>query len=192
MFNVGDCIDVVGDIFDVVGVIRDPDKAHDKYALKSRATNLRHFWKYFELTALGATLVPVQRSSPVSTTPAFNVGDILGDPGSGVHILVLGRVLGNTTQKYLYDLEWATGSPNPRIYKIQSEDSLVAAGLYVVRAAQPAMIGLKAIIMPAAQTHILSKGCLIVKSQALGKEFLYCKEHDEEADSIRCCRKVSS
>lgn len=37
---------------------------------------------------------------------------------------------------------------------------------------------------------VQSKSCRIVKSSALNKEFLYCKEHDEEADHSSRCRKV--
>lgn len=37
-----------------------------------------------------------------------------------------------------------------------------------------------------------SSSCRIVKSFALMKEFLYCREHDEEADGISGCRKAVS
>lgn len=205
--NVGDELYSYGSVFEVTSVNRQTSEI----GLLNKKHNARSVHTLSILNSAGVTKIygkavpanPPQAVNP--TPPLFQVGDTIRSHMSGTIYEVMSWTYNHTLGTYEYELDW-NGTKYPGI----TEGTLKKYTLTGNTRTQgpvpgPTPLARQAVLQGLAESMYggslpgahpsnrvkLTGPCHIVKSSVLNKEFLYCRNHDEEADSQAYCRKAS-
>lgn len=190
-FKPGDVVvDPLGDKFEVIAEIR------GGFLLEAASPLYLPPTTFWESRAFVYSLYTLKSSA--QTTPLipplvaaihfkFNINDLVenvtnkGTLFSGKKFLVSGRRL-TASGTLTYDLSDGTS-----LYTDVAEANLKTVQVDPLGMYDLDLFSDRTPVPPAPKPI---PNCAIVKSSVLGKEFLYCRTHDDEADSIRCCRKA--
>ncbi len=137
-----------------------------------------------------STPPPPQPAALVNSGPKFGIGDEVTYNGNGGVYRVTNIVVG--VNGYTYDIEELM--PYGSSYTGFLEHTLTlhkraSTPPLVIRSSQVTFNSVIQKVSAMMKPTGDQKPCTIVENQAGGNKFLYCRTHDDEADSMQKCRK---